>query len=133
MRDQFLDDVRHDPMWYLSIVGQRVWRVLNQTTPVQVFVTSNLRLPIPFRGYLVIPIVLMATWLRDWFAVRLIAFSLPLSLTSLAVYSGGNTPYYGVYHLCAAAILVTWLLAYGARTTAGLRTTRRIHENPRLS
>jgi hypothetical protein len=117
-RDKVLHDVARDPWWYLTILGKRIWRVLGETTPLQLYLTSHAQLPIPFSGYLVIPIVLLAVAFRDWFAIRLLIFSLPLSLTAVAIYSGGQTPYYSVYHIVAAAIVIAWIADRAARMYA---------------
>jgi len=114
-RDKVLHDVSHDPWWYVTILAKRVRRVLEETTPIQVYLTSRARFRIPFSGYLAIPIALLAIALRDWLAIRLLVFSLPLSLTAVAIYSGGHTPYYGVYHVVAAAIALGWIAAGAVR------------------
>ena len=126
-RDKVLDDVARDPLWYATILIKRVGRVLGETTPIQLYFTRRARVPIPFGGYLLIPIVLLAVMWRDWFAVRLLIFSLPLSLTAVAIYSGGHTPYYGVYHIVAAAIAIGWIASaltrrFGRRVDGGAAT-----------
>ncbi len=112
MRDKVLHDIAADPFWYVSILARRVWRVLRETTPVMVQLTPGIGGVIPFSGLLVVPFALVAWLRRDWIALRILVFSLPLSLTAVAIYSGGNIPYYGVYHLCAAAVIITWGLTY---------------------
>jgi hypothetical protein len=76
-----------------------------------VYVTERATLPLPFTGLLLLPVAALAWWKRDWIAMRLLVFSLPTSITALAIYSGGNTPYYSVFHLCTAAILVSWAVS----------------------
>jgi hypothetical protein len=110
VRDKVLSDIEHEPMWYAGIIARRAWRVLTHTTPVRVLAVPSRPLTIPFSGLLLLPILGGAMVLRDGFAIRALLFALPLSLPALAIYSGGNLPYYGVYHLVAAAIVLTWAL-----------------------
>jgi hypothetical protein len=115
VRDDFVNRVSHDPVWYLSILGRRVGRVLTQTSPVQISMAPGRALQLPLNGYIALLVLLGALALRDRFALTVLTCSLPLSATALAIYSGGNTPYYGVYHLCAIALAAGWLSKFAWR------------------
>ena len=109
LREKILRDISNDPQWYTGIIGNRIWRILSQTTPVQIAIRPW-RLTLPMHG-LVFPLllgVLIAS--RNWMFCKLICFSLPLSFTSLVIYSGQGTPYYSCYHLFTAAVLLVLLL-----------------------
>jgi len=43
--------------------------------------------------------------------LKLLTCSTATSLSALLIYSGGNIPHYGVFHLVAIALGVTWLAA----------------------
>jgi hypothetical protein len=110
MREKVIHDVTHDPLWYASILLKRTWRVLTETTPVQLLVSDEWRIPFPFAGLLAIPIALLAAYRKDRMALGLILCSLPLSLTALAVYSGNRMTNYSVYHIVAAAVVIAWVV-----------------------
>ena len=113
MKDKFLQDMARDPLWYGSILGHRLHRLLNEVTPPSIALGNGVSFPIvPFLpcgvwGY---GTVLLAVWLltrRDWFRLKLLAFTLPLTVTALFVYSGAGTVFYSITHLVAVAIVVT--------------------------
>jgi hypothetical protein len=128
LREKVVHDITADPGWYAGILLHRTWRILTHTTPLQLFVTSKWQLPIPFAGYLVLPVALLALWRRDRLALGVIVCSLPLSLTAFAIYSLHNFTYYSVYHLCAAAVVGAWLVELVVRPIA----ERRRSGHPRL-
>ncbi len=131
-RDKVLRDIHDDPLWYASIIGQRVKRLLSEGTPPTLALGNGSSLSIvslpraelrkggggavvvpprqPLWGYLTL---VVAVWLlvkRAWFHLKLLAFSLPLTVTALLVYSGGGTVYYSIVHLVALAVVgaVAW-------------------------
>jgi hypothetical protein len=114
LREKVIHDVTHDPLWYAGILAKRVWRILNQTTPVQLYVNPSITLPLPFHGLIAVAIFGVAWWRRDWTALRLLLLSLPLSLTPLVITSAANFTYFSIYHLSAAAIGLSWA-AFGVR------------------
>ena len=110
LRGKAVSDIAGDPLWYATILAKRTWRILTETTPIQVILVRGVAVPVPFPGYVAIGVVLAAIVLKEWLALRLLLFSLPLSLTALLIYSGGRTPYYSVYHIVAAAIVGCWMV-----------------------
>lgn len=111
VRDKFLGDVLHDPWWFASIIGRRLARLLSEGTPPSLALGNGLRVPIvPLapRAVWGCLTVGLAAWLlvrRDWFRLKLLAFTLPLAVTALVMYSGGGTVFYSLAHLVAVAIL----------------------------
>jgi hypothetical protein len=106
LRADIKGKILSDPAWYLGILSRRAWRVLSETTPVQLAV-GGWRLRLPFHGLVFLPLIGLLLVARSWTRLKLALFMLPLSLTALAIYSGGGTCFYSCYHLVAAAILVT--------------------------
>lgn len=124
LREKALHDIVHDPLWYLGILARRAGRILHQTTPVRVYVRSLLDVTLPFHGALVFVVSVVAAAAGGWFLLRLLVFSLAPSLVALGIYSGGNMTYYGVYHLVAAALVMSWLVEI-VLALAGRRATTR--------
>jgi len=112
LREKVIHDVTSDPLWYAGIIVKRIWRILSETTPVQFFLTERVTLRVPFHGVFAILIFGVAAWRRDWAAFRLLLLSLPLSLVPLAITSGAGFTYFSIYHLCAFAVLLSWLASW---------------------
>jgi hypothetical protein len=119
MREKVLHDITHDPLWYGGILAKRVWRILNHTTPVQIYLRPGITLPLPFHGLIAVAVLAIAFWRRDWTAVRLLAVAAALSAMALVINAGGNYTYFGIYHVCAAAILLSWIPAMVSRVRRG--------------
>ena len=109
VRDKVLGDIKQDPLWYLGILARRAWRIISQTTPVRV-AAGRWRLDLPMHGVLVIPVLALLAWTRNWGLLKLICFSLPLSMLPLLIYSGKGLCYYSCFHVFVAAVLVSWLV-----------------------
>jgi tetratricopeptide (TPR) repeat protein len=107
VRNKVLGDIVHDPLWYASILGRRLARILTQSTPPTVALGNGWFVSLPGRavwGYLAVVVALALLRRRAWFGLKLIAFTVPLAGTALLVYSGGGTALYSVAHLVAFAI-----------------------------
>ncbi len=103
LRDDLLSRIGRRPFWYAGILWRRVIRVLSQTTPVRV-AWGRHHLPVPFSGWLVLPILGLLIWARAWFHLRMLVLLGGTSATAILVYSGGNTPFYSTYHIASAAV-----------------------------
>jgi len=97
MKDKVLSDIKQDPLWFLSILAKRAERILNKT------------LPFPWAGWFVFPLTGILWWKRNWFLIKLILISLPLSLTPLMIYSGGNSTFNSVFPLITVSIIL-WMV-----------------------
>ncbi len=82
IRDKVIHDISHDPAWYLGILIKRIGRIFSETTPVRLALTK-FSINIPMSGWLLIPTLLILIYQRRWFLVKLISFTLPLSITPL--------------------------------------------------
>lgn len=112
LREKVVADIVGDPFWYAGILAKRVWRILSQLTPVQFYVAPRVVLRVPFHGLIAVLVLGVAWWRRDWTAIRLLTLSLPLSIVALVITSDANFPYFSIYHLCAAAIVLSWCAAW---------------------
>lgn len=110
LRDKVVSDILHDPLWFAGIMVKRVWRIMDQTTPVRVFFTERMAPRLPFHGAIAVLIFGIAWWRKDWIAVRLLLLSAPVSLIPMVITSASNFPYYSIYHLCGAAVGLSWLI-----------------------
>jgi len=107
IRDKVLGDIRSDPQWYLTILAQRVQRILFDNAPLQVaWGARRLQLPAQVGGWLLLGAFVVCAYRRDSTGIALILFTLPLWATPLFVYSGrGISSYASVSHNVAAAVL----------------------------
>ena len=117
IRDKVLADIRTDPEWYLTILAQRLHRVLFENAPAQVAWGSHRwRLPAAAGGWLLLGALVAFACLRDWTATALISFTLPLWAAPLFVYSDrGMASYASVSHSVAAAVIAARVVTSLAR------------------
>jgi tetratricopeptide (TPR) repeat protein len=123
VRNKVLYDIVTDPLWYASILRRRAARLLHEVTPPSFALGNGVSVSLPGRaiwGYLGLAVVVGAIVTRNWFHLKLLAFTLPLSFTALAVYSGRGTVYYSVLHLVAFAIAAVGLRHALNRRVVGL-------------
>ena len=123
IRDKVLGDIRHDPMWYAGVLGRRARRLLTETTRPQVTLSPGVMLPLPFSGVLVVPFALALGLFRRWADLKILLFSCAGSVPALLVFSGRGMTHYSVYHLCALALLASWLVEAGRRRPATMAVT----------
>lgn len=106
IREKVLRDITGDPLWYGRILANRAWRILSETTPVQLAV-GPWHVTLFSLGWLWLPVVVVLSGLRNWPAVKLLVFFLPLSFPAFLIYSGMGMNYYSCCHLAAAAMVGT--------------------------
>jgi hypothetical protein len=85
VKNKVISDITNDPLWYLTILLKRIARILSFT------------IPIPFIGWLLFPILYYLIKKRYWLYLKLIVISMPLSATSLLIYSGKGNTYNSVF------------------------------------
>jgi len=94
MKDKVLSDIKNDPLWYLEIIWKRIIRVLTKT------------LPYSYLGFVAIPLLYYLFEQKKWHWIKLIIVSLPLSATSIIIYSGRGTTYNSVFGYFVLLIIV---------------------------
>jgi len=85
VKEKVLSHIKADPLWYFSILAKRVMRTLSVTIPV------------PYVGWLVFYVLYFFVKNRQWFFFKLLIVSLPLSATSIIIYSGDGATYNSVF------------------------------------
>jgi len=90
-----LNDIKSDPIWFLSIISKRIVRIFSNT------------LPIPLVGWLFIPLLLFLIIKSRWRLLLFLVASLPLSLTPLLFFSGGNSTYNSIFPIIALSIIAS--------------------------
>jgi hypothetical protein len=111
LRGHVLREIRDHPRWYLHILFRRFVANLNHATPVSLAFREH-HLGMPGFGWIMIPALAGACYLRKYFLVKIILFTLPLNLTALLIYSGRGTTYYGIAHLVATSACIHLLFQY---------------------
>jgi hypothetical protein len=109
VRDRVLGVIRAHPLWYAHILLKRVGAILGQATPATLAV-GVVQWRVPGAGWLLAPMLLLLLALRRTMEVKLVLFTMPLSLVALAVYSGRGMTGYGIAHLIALAIGIDLLV-----------------------
>lgn len=85
VREKVISDIKKDPWWYITILVKRVFKTLTTTIPV------------PYFGWLIFPLVYYLFKKKKWDLLKLILVSLPLSATSIVIYSGKGSTYNSVF------------------------------------
>ncbi len=119
MRQKVLHDVTHHPAWYLTILLQRAWATLSHAVPVTLEL-GPLILGDPYLVYVAPLAWCLLLWRRKWTELKIIFVSLSTSFTSLFVYSGQGTTYWGIFHLVTMAVLAAWGWSWWVRRRAKL-------------
>ncbi|GEM_PF-869721 len=104
LRDDLIERIKKDPLWYPGILFRRSKRVLSESTPIRLaWGTSGIT--IPFSGWLVLPFLGLLVWCRSWVPLATILVLAGTSATAVAVFSGGNTAFYSTFHIAAMAAI----------------------------
>jgi len=98
MKDKVVSDIKSDPGWYISILLRRVVRILTVT------------LPVPYAGWLILPIVFVLFRRKEKVFLKMILISMPLSLTPLLIFSGGNATFNSFFPYILVSILVSEII-----------------------
>jgi hypothetical protein len=109
IRAHVLSRIFSDPLWYLTIVAKRLGRVLTETTPVRIGIGAW-TIPIPFSGWLFLPVLVLLCRCRHWLLGRFVCFGLATSIPAVAIFSDGGMCWYSVYHNFVAALCLAWLV-----------------------
>jgi len=95
VKAKVVSDIKNDPMWYVTILIKRVFKTLTTT------------IPLPYVGWLIFPLTFYLFKKKKWSLLKLILVSLPLSATSIMVYSGKGSTYNSVFVYFIMAIILT--------------------------
>jgi hypothetical protein len=95
VKNKVHSDIFGDPYWYIQIIYHRIIRTLNKT------------LPIEYIGWIIFPLGFYLIRSRKWNYFKLLMISLPLSATSILIYSGKGITYNSVYGYIIVIILIS--------------------------
>lgn len=93
-KKKILSDIADDPLWFIEILIKRCGRILSHT------------LPFPYAGFLIIPLLIVLIVSKNRNYLILLLSSLPLSLTSFAIFSGGNNTFISFFPILSIAISI---------------------------
>lgn len=102
-KEKVMHDIINDPIWYISILLKRISRTLTAT------------IPIPYFGWLIIPLFAYLIKRKDWQKIRLLLISLPLSAGCILIHSGLGSTYNSVFVYMTIAVLLLLSLEYFER------------------
>lgn len=86
VKDKVISDITNDPFWYIKIITKRIIRTLSIT------------IPFSFVGWFIFYILFLAIKNKKLdYHLKLILVSLPLSATSIIIYSGKGATYNSVF------------------------------------
>ena len=100
MKEKVLSDIKSDKAWYIGIITKRIIRTLTKTTPISYF------------GWLLIPLLFYLAKKRRWDYLKLLIIALPLSATSILIYSGKGNTYNSVFVYFVIAIILNEYLNF---------------------
>lgn len=105
LREKILRDLRTHPLVFVKLAGLRAARLFTDTAPIGLTLLGR-SASVPFVGLASLPILYALLRKRNWVLLELIGFTAPLAFTALLVYSGSGTPYYSIYPLLCASLLL---------------------------
>ena len=94
VKEKVLSDIRHHPIWYLKIIAQRLLKICTTT------------LPFPLMGFVTLLGFIFFIYQKKSIYIKLILVSLPLSATSLLIYSGKGATYNAMFGYLVLAFLL---------------------------
>jgi hypothetical protein len=94
VKEKVLSDIKSDPGWYAEIIGKRIVRNLNRT------------LPFPFVGWLILPLIYILIRRKNREMLKLLIISLPLSATSVLIFSDKGVTYNSMFPYFIITILL---------------------------
>ena len=106
IRAKVLHDITTDPLWYAGVLARRAWRLSTVLTPARMQWGAHF-IDLPAPGLILIPLAFVLWRTRSRFFLRLLLFTLPTCVAPFVIYSDRGMSYYAIYHLVAAAIVVT--------------------------
>lgn len=125
LRDRVVHDITSDPLWYLRIIGRRIYYLLYRNVPACLSI-GRWQIGIPMPCFLLFPMVAVLIYTRSWKLLGILCFTLSLASTSIAVYALRGTTYYACFNLFVAAIFFTWVMEGFLRCCRKLKTKYRL-------
>lgn len=108
-KERFLNQVKADPRWYASILGKRAWRILSDSADISLAV-GKWRLGWHLSAFAVLLLAGLLLWFRQFFVLRMVLFTAPLSILPLVIYSGGGLAGVSVFGVLLVSGFATMLV-----------------------
>lgn len=100
IKEKVISQIQSDPFWYVTIVVKRIFRTMSST------------IPLPFMGWGLFFLIYYFAKQKKWADLYLLIVSLPLSATSIIVYSGRGATYNSVFVYFVIVFLVMFYYKY---------------------
>jgi hypothetical protein len=110
IRKVFLDYVKSDPFWYFEILARRAWRIITEMPSVELNLVF-FRVPVPWNFAGVLLALILLFYLGEYWALRLVLISLPMSAVPLLVYSGKGATLYSLFPFVSVACLLSIIIS----------------------
>ncbi|MBI9067583.1 MAG: hypothetical protein JEZ09_09850 [Salinivirgaceae bacterium] len=98
VKNKVITDIKENPLWYAKILIRRINEILSVNIPF-----NNV-------GYFIIPLLLILILLKKNDLFLILFSSLPLSATSLLIYSGRGNTYNSIYTYIVLLIIILLLI-----------------------
>lgn len=95
VKEKVLGDIKNDFWWYTKIILKRISRTMTQTNPFQ------------YIGWILIPMIILLFYRKNYFYLFLLMISLPLSATSILIYSGDGSTNNSVFGFFIVIIFIS--------------------------
>ena len=100
MKNKILGDIKNDFGWYTNIIFKRICRILTRTHPVY------------YLGWLLLPLMAFFIYRKKYFNLYVLLISLPLSATSLIIYSGDGTTNNSVFGFFVVIFIIELIYTF---------------------
>jgi hypothetical protein len=107
LRDKIVGDIQSDPIWYLSILAERIQRAFRGATPIRFGVGSHFA-DVPFSAWLALPMLGLVLIARKWDQAALLLFYTPTSLPTVLIASHLGFGAIAAFHIVAFAVACCW-------------------------
>ena len=131
LRYQTLLLIKTDPLWYLTIIGKRLFKIFNEVVPLGLAVGSDF-FKIPFSGWLLLPSMILLCIKKRFNYLMLLLFPLSLSIPIVAIHSAKGITSISVYHMFNAAVIISLIINYLYKTQFIRGLFRRVFEKLKL-
>ncbi len=108
-KERFFARVMGDPLWYISILGKRVWRILSDSADISL-AFGKWRVGWHLSAWMALLVIAVLIWLRQFSVLRMVVFTAPLSLLPFAIYSGGGLAGISVFGVLLVSAFATTLV-----------------------
>ena len=103
--------IKQDPMWYVTIIGKRLFTLFNEVVPLGLAVGSDF-FRMPFSGWLLLPSLILLGIKKRYDYFMMLLFPMSLSIPIVAIHSAKGITGLSVYHIFNAAVIISLIINY---------------------